>query len=259
MDILKQLLEFLTILAGSYTWWQMLVFFVLSLVFIMAIYYKRTKPIWQWIGHVFSGRRLKRSCKDCVALMGTLREKFIIQCDKLSSSILRTQMTFAEHKLEQIELLTVREFDKLWAAEKANLQGVEDVVGEILKQQKLFLCVLRETIHIMRDEIRRSFKENGFYDMGEEDFSHYLKDRVRVLNTIMCEHFRSVYPPAESMVVSPEALQTIFDKIQQDFTEIVRDIYKNASGTRRNTLASIAVLEVQFQKDLDKIYSGEGE
>jgi hypothetical protein len=252
---LIQLLTFLTGAIAVYSWWQMLIFFVLVLLFVMAINYKKTKPVWEWLGKLFAGRRLKRSCKDCMTMLVNMRERANFERDKLSSNILKGQMVFAEQKIGEVEMLAIREFDVLWAANKSRLGGVDDVVGELLKQQRLFICVLRETLAIIRDEVRRSYKENGFCDLDEKGMQAYVRNRNKVIQTIMFEHFRSVYPPAETMVVHPDELVTVFNKISQPVSEIINEMYLQAADHRRSIQAKINKIDSAFQAELSAMMS----
>jgi len=89
----------------------------------------------------------QRSCRDCITTIHAKRVIFEGLYNTKHNSILKLQMTFAEHKLQEIQTSIGKQLDKK-----------------------------------VQDDIRRSAKENGFEILSEEQFKQYIIDRQGVLS-----------------------------------------------------------------------------
>ena len=134
-----------------------------------------------------------RSCGDCIKLMRARQSAFEAAYSLKENSILKQQMIFVEHKLLEIQLITQSE------------------------------------IHFsVKDEIRRSMKENGFFDMNEADYYKYIVDRC-------------------------ETLQLMLNSKDQIIDTIIKEMYDNAISTKSRVQKELIELEVNFIKDLNEI------
>jgi hypothetical protein len=134
-----------------------------------------------------------RSCSDCIKLLMAKRTAFEVLYNTKQTSILRQQMVFAEHKLMEIEILTKKE------------------------------------IHpSVKDEIRRSYKENGFVDMNPADYDRYVSERIDTLTSMLNTADIKVPP-------------------------IIKDIYNNAKNTKIRIDTEIKKLEDDFIKEIDQL------
>jgi hypothetical protein len=138
----------------------------------------------------------KRSCSDCINLLMAKRTAFEVMYNTKQTGILRQQMIFAEHKLTEIELITKKE----------NHPSI-------------------------KDEIRRSCKENGFVEMPIEDYSRYLEERIDTITSL---------------------LNTEDPKIPL----IIKEIYDNAKRVKIRIEQEIKKLEEDFIKELDSLIGG---
>jgi hypothetical protein len=132
-----------------------------------------------------------RTCGDCIKLLMAKRTGFEVMYNTKHSSVLRQQMVFAEHKIIEIE--------------------------QIIKTE----------VHInFKDEVRRSFKENGFNDMNDQDYNNYIEERV-------------------------ETLSTLLNSADIKLHSIIKDIYDNAKAVKSRIDLEIKKLEDDFIVDID--------
>lgn len=152
---------------------------------------------WENKKFTFGSRKANRirTCSDCIRLLMAKRTAFEVIYTTKQTNILRQQMIFAEHKLTEIE--------------------------HIVKFE------LRNSI---KDEIRRSFKENGFFEMDENDYNEYIKERVDILTTMI---------NSEDIKIPP----------------IIKQMYDNAKNVKTRLDAEIKKLEDDFVSEINTIIS----
>lgn len=132
-----------------------------------------------------------RTCGDCIRLLMAKRTGFEVMYNTKHSSVLRQQMIFAEHKIIEIE--------------------------QIIKT---------EVRCNFKDELRRSFKENGFNDMNDLDYRNYLDERC-------------------------ETLCNLLNTADKEIPPIIKEIYDNAKAVKSRIDLEIKKLEEDFIVDID--------
>lgn len=121
---------------------------IVSLFVVLFIF---TQPEIDWKNKKISFRhQRKRACKDCIQLLMAKRTAFETLYTTKLNSILRNQMTYAEHKLREIEFIVKYE--------------------------------LNNWVH---REIKRSMLENGFAYLSDNDYTRYKLDRIDVLYNLI--------------------------------------------------------------------------
>jgi len=177
----------------------------------------------------------KKSCGDCVLIMMGEREKYEIKTRKTIDRVLKNQMNNAEQKLVEIQTLLINAFTEA-LYDKRNDQN-EHTVDDEAVQSKLFYGLVRDALLLVKDEIRRSFKENGFFDFNGSEFTFYVRDKIKFLLSILSQHLRNLYP-SQGVIVD---LQKILKSIESKTTEI------EALGFEMYTHAKEAKLEAEKQ------------
>ena len=134
-----------------------------------------------------------RSCGDCISLVLAKRIGYESIYWLKQSSILRSQMTFVEHKIVEIEQI-----------------------------------VKREITYRLKDEFRRSFKENGFFEMNETDYARYILERS--------ETSLNILNSSDTRIIS-----------------IIKEIYDNAKSVKTRVDLELKKLEEEFILDIDNL------
>ena len=148
---------------------------------------------WTAKKFTFGSQTKQRTCSDCIRLLMAKRTGFEVMYNTKHSSILRQQMIFAEHKLIEIEQI-----------------------------------ISHETRCAFKDELRRSFKENGFQEMNANDYEKYIQERT-------------------------ETLMAMLNSTDIKLPNIIRDIYNNAKSVKARLDLEIKKLEEDFCIEIDQL------
>ena len=139
-----------------------------------------------------------RTCGDCIRLLMAKRIGFEVMYNTKHSNILRQQMIFTEHKIIEIE--------------------------QIIKS---------ETHLNFKDELRRSFKENGFNEMNDRDYQNYLEERSETLSNLLNTIDIKIPPIIKEIYDNARAVKIRIDleikKLEEDFIIDIEDFTKEAS------------------------------
>ena len=147
-------------------------------------------------------RKRKRSCGDCVLMMMGKREISDNKRDFIQRNILKDQMNFVEQKLIQVQTDLLSSYRQALKTHRT----IEDDPAEETKQYRLYQGLLSNSLCTVKDEIRRSFKENGFEELSGSEFSNYVKNKAQALYAMASTHIGDQYP-YEKMIVSWEIRQ----------------------------------------------------
>lgn len=182
----------------------------------------------------------KRSCGDCILLLMGEREKFEFKIRKETDKIMKTQMTFVEQKLIEIQILLL---DNI--ATKISKDSIDESV-----QYKLIYGLLRDALHNIKDEIRRSFKDNGFWELDASDFSIYLRDRAQILSSMLIQYIRNIYPDRRGILEMPKIIKIIEEK-SSILSDLIHDLYMYSREVKIETDKKIKNIEEEFVKWID--------
>ena len=189
----------------------------------------------------------KRSCGDCILLLMGEREKFEIQMRRESNKILKDQMRFAEQKLIEIQsLLMGNIIDAIHEFARENPSSIDENI-----QHKLIYGLFKDALVGVKDEIRRSFKDNGFHDMSSSDFTAYTKDRVSVVTSMLNQYVRNMFPNKTNLL-SQNQLIDIIKNGNNSLSIIFNDVYTHARETRIESENKIDRLQQEFGLWVDK-------
>jgi hypothetical protein len=189
---------------------------------------------------------LKRSCGDCILLLMGEREKYEFQIDQVSNKVLKTQMTFVEQKLTEIQTVFMQ---KIIDAIHDHMMQNPEAVSESI-QYKLVYGLLKDALINIKDEYRRSFKENGFYYLDNSDFSHFINEKVTNMNSILVQFIRNIFPDRFDIIKPHEVINSI-EKEKDYFSRAIKDIYSFAQSTRRISDENILEIKNNFKSWID--------
>jgi hypothetical protein len=183
----------------------------------------------------------KRSCGDCILLLMGEREKCEIQMRKESDRILKDQMNFAEQKLIEIHNSFMGEImDEIHRFSQINSNSVDESV-----QHKLAYGLFKDALLFVKNEIRRSFKDNGFYELDSTDFTAYVKDRVSVITSMLNQYIRNMFPNKTSLI-SLNAVTEIVRSEGNSLSIQLNEIYVHAREARIETENKIEKIQIEF-------------
>jgi len=196
-------------------------------------------------------RKNERSCTDCILLLLVKRTEFEALYNTKKSNILRDQMTYVEHKMQELQFVLEQSFRE----DIQNLKKEENPNKEN-KEFILYHELISNALFVAKDEVRRSFKENGFHNMNDMEFSIYLKDRANTLNTIVKEYLSRNYPISGMIVPIDERLKRSQVRHGILIENLIRDVYSNAKDIRTKIENELELLQKKFSEQINEFIKG---
>lgn len=260
LDIFKGFFTWLVAL--NLTWWQGLLFLIVISLVIMILNYNKTKNVLRWL--VGLHRKKKRSCTDCLTIILSKRHKFeslikkiYKEQEKIENKILKNQMNFVEQKLVDMETMFIDFYNTFVYKEKIN----KIIIKNELVQYRMFCGLLRDGLWMrIRDEIRRSFKENGYYNIGGQEFAIYVKNQFKTIISILRRHLMNLYPPNESVVVTIDKVLEFIREVEAKIEDKTFEIYIEAKKVKidanrkiKELTEQINVWEQKYHQELDEL------
>jgi len=191
--------------------------------------------------------RPKRSCGDCVIILMGEREKYELQIRKGQDRILKTQMVFAEQKLIELQTLLITCWNEtIHASMKNGVMAVDESV-----QYKLLYGLLKDALIEVKNEIRRSLKDNGFYEINSSEFSDYVKERIKVIISMLIVHIQNIYPDRKGILEVDDIISGI-QKQNLNISNIINEIYYYTKDVKSDADQKIETLTKNFGLWVDK-------
>jgi len=121
-------------------------------------------------------------------------------------------------------------------------------------EYKMFWGLLRDTLHIMiKDELRRSFKENGFYELSGAEFSTYVKDKSKTIISLLKQQIINLYPSAESKTfVSMDDVISYITSKEHEIEDIVFEMFTEGKKCWKHGLSETEKIDDEFVKDIEE-------
>ena len=190
----------------------------------------------------------KRTCGDCVLLMMALREKFDHEIDLVLGSILKNQMNYAEQKLLELQNLLYTSYTRAFSQMKSPSITSE----EEIKQTTIYYGLLRDTTWVLiKDEIRRSFKENNFQELGGMEFSVYVKNKFHVLSLMANNNYDNRYPRS-GMVIDTDMRKKLFEQLAPQIEDMLFEVFINAKEVKNVAYKKADELNKKFKEEIDQ-------
>lgn len=235
-----------TWLAGLPLGWQVaLPIIAMVLIVIIAIY---GNAIIKWgkksIGLGHGGH----NCSRCRQLVMTKSLKYKTDRELVRQSVLRDQMNYAELKMHEAFLGLCRSYRELLL----NFRQPEAEVNVILEQKEYLIYqeALGNSMILIKNELRRSFKENGFCEMSPIEYTHYCKEKTKALVTIGREYLMGRYP-YDNMIIP---IQYRFDQLDIDKMEtMVFNIFDRAKEIQLDSQNKLDELDRKFDKEIEEL------
>jgi len=189
----------------------------------------------------------KRNCVDCIIMLMAEREKFEFNIRQESERVLKTQMNFVEQKLIEIQnsfMGVVTDIANSFTIKNSN--AIDKNI-----QYKLIYGLFKDALVSIKDEIRRSFKNNGFYSLSGSEFINYIKDQANVITSMLNQHINNIYPNKPGLIDVDE-LSGILKNQNNFLSTILDDIYIHAREIKLETDSNIKDIQQQFGRWIDE-------
>lgn len=194
-----------------------------------------------------------RTCGDCVLILSGIREKYEYKARRLDTNLLRMQMKFAEQKIQEVIFFLSQSFN-----EDIKILGDGADHEKKALESSLYCEALKNGMLSVKDELRRSFKENGFGEFSENEFSYYVKSKTTTMLTIVRTYLNQHYIDSENTVVHLKERFEKMDKFHnQKFEGWAFDVFSNAKDLRDDTIQKKGGIEVNLKSEIDEFIKKE--
>ena len=193
------------------------------------------------------GKVAKRSCGDCILLIIGKRERLESQKNFILNRILKEQMNYAEQKILDVQSLFLTSYREMVCRKRKQ----ESTSQEENKQYRLYQGILSTALMAVKDELRRSFKENGFEHIGGVEFSNYVKNKVSTLISLAKDHINNLYP-YEGMIVTIEDRMNNLTKFEDRLEDWCFDLFTKAKDISIESKKKAESLDKEFSKEIDE-------
>jgi len=195
--------------------------------------------IFKWI----SNKKTVRSCGDCILILFGIREKHEAEIEMIEKNILRSQMNYFEQReSEIIQTITASFRDDIERFGKDSPEPLK--IAQINNYQEAFKNSLRE----VKDVLRQSFKENGFTNYNDNDYTSYVKSKAKSFISMVQSYLMTYCTNVEPIV----SLKNRFEKFDHSGIESTAfDVYNNARTVYKKSNEQIQKLKNQFVIDIN--------
>lgn len=123
-------------------------------------------------------------------------------------------------------------------------------------QYRMFWGLSNDAINIkMKDELRRSFKENGFHELVGNDFNQYVKNQSKNLISIVRNHIINLYPSnskGRGIIVSMEEILEEINKKEPFFEDLFFEVYTEAKKFMIQDNNSLNEIDKKFEEEINE-------
>lgn len=224
----------------------------LSLLTIVFFKWEKIMNSIKWIlGR--GGKQSKRTCGDCVLLLFGIREKYEYKAKRLDTSLLRMQMKFAEQKIQEVIFFLSQSF-----AEDIKVNGEGEEQEKKAVQSALYCEALKNGMLSVKDELRRSFKENNFGEFSEKEYAHYVQDKTRVMLTTVRLYLNQHYVDGEGTIVHLKERFERMDKYHmQQFESWAFEVFTNAKDLMSDVKKKKKQIHGDLKREIDEFIKNE--
>lgn len=227
-----------------FTWWQGLI--IIATVLIIIFIGKNWKNVINWIGDFFTGKGKIRSCGDCIIILFSKEAKHLSERKKVTGRVLEDQMLFASQKIDSLYLEMIDGYRK--DIIKFRKEGIE--IDHIVEEKEYisYREMLSNAFDLVKRELRRSFKENGFKELSGKAFSEYVKNETRHLIDIAKSYLVDRYPDKAVVPLDYRFEHINYSKIE----DIAFDVYTNAKEIMKNADIKTEEIDKNFVEEIDE-------
>jgi hypothetical protein len=233
--------DFWTYLSGL-EWWQGL--FIIIAIGIMLLIKGSGKKIVEKFKEQMKPKKLK--CEVCIKMV--LMKSIIAQTKMfyLSNSIIEDQKNIAIQKISEIKSLLL----KTYIEETNIIKSKDNIILESI-QYKAYLGLVNDALYLVKEELERCFRENGFHEKSGLEFSLYVKDKTKNLVFIIQQHLKNLYPTVGMAV----PIEKEIDNIEKNFhyiQDIIFEIFEDAKSIKKTAENKLKECDIELIKFINK-------
>lgn len=178
----------------------------------------------------------ERTCMDCSIHHRSAAAATNFKITRVESSIMKNKMNNAEQELLDLKRNMYTNFSKI-----VKTQKVDNIESEMKEFNTRIRLILND---VVKDEIRRSIKENGFHQKTGDDFVRYIDGQIKVINDLIEDSLLLYY--------TNETILTISAAVKDNLAKVVKSIYFEARAIELKAVTKIKKYEKEYDDKLTK-------
>lgn len=223
-------------------------FFVL-LILLMVFILIKWKLVSETIVSIMSKKNSDKKYYNFMTTLFVIREKYELKMNAVKNEILAGQMRFVELKIQDIIFYLSNSFNNDIKIERIN----DEDQNKRLFSSLLYCEAMKNSLLSVKDELRRSFKQNGFYRLSKVEFSHYVKEKKSSIITIIKLYLSSHYIDDSEIIIT---LKSRFDKLDDTHGDFIEswlfEIFEKAIDIDNACRAKLLKLSEEFEKEISR-------
>lgn len=220
--------------------------FIAVFIAVLTLIAKNFKVVATMLNSIFS-RKKKMSHGEIALNIINMVSEALKNKREVIDYILDHQMNYVEMKSEAL----YTEFLINYKEDQVEFRHKNSITDYVMERKEYFLYQegLSNAFRLIGKELRRSFKENGFYDKSGKEFQDYVKEKSKELISMGKKYLMLCYP-SEDMIVP---LNYIFQKLDHAMIEdIAFDIYINAKDIKIKAIDKIKTIDEEFKNNINR-------
>jgi hypothetical protein len=189
----------------------------------------------------------QRTCGDCALILFGKTSKYDADSRIILGKVLDDQMTYASNLCDNLFLSYLKRYYA-----KVNIDPTIEYSKKI-KEQSLYKELISNAFDLVKKELRRSFKENGFQSFTEKELTDYIWQKTQDITSTLTGYLVTNYPQTDMIVSLNDSISIIEDK---QLSEAVRNIYNEARTLKNTAEVKAEKLNQEFKTDIDKFIEG---
>lgn len=120
-------------------------------------------------------------------------------------------------------------------------------------QYRMYWGLIKDALFgMIKDELRRSCRDNGFCNLGGTEFSSYVKGKTDLVIDLLKQHLINLYPPKDNrLIVSIETILDYIDSQRSDVQDLMFDIFIESKNIKLTNEKKLNEIEQDFVKDIN--------
>lgn len=153
-----------------------------------------------------------------------------------------------------VMLIIFKYFPLLWKAFRNLCLLVFNGAKSETLQYRMYWGLVNNVLSILlKNELRRSFKENGFDNLSGHEFASFVKDKSKTLHAMLRQHLMDLYPPDErKLFVSMEEIMDYLDKKESEYEDIIFEIFIEAKKFKRHEIETYKKIDINFGDEVER-------
>ncbi len=225
--------------------WQTSITLALLFTITIAAVWGKINLAW---GKFRLGFGVSKNCENCSDTIRAMNQKLDRGIFRVDHDNLKKKMNNAEQHLLSVQTDLYEVYTNMMRKKTKN-----DHESDIAEDKELssYRSKLDIAISLMKDELRRAFKENGYEILNTAQFEEYTMQETQILTDIFERFVGANYP--RHMIISSKEVNEIILKYRPKLNTAVHSVFSKAKVIEERCSEDIKALEAKYETDINEL------